>query len=225
MFILPWARMPTNWIKAGALKDKFTSNINLAEKISALKIYAILCIKANNLNEEKYSCVMTYDSLMELAFLSRSSVSKGLKLLGSLGLIESFGVRTKRYTIPNLYKSGWCKLPVKGFMKDDKNIESFKMFHNRYPHELNALKLYLYLLSIRDNDENFSEVSFKKITTKTGIKFQEISPALGFMNVIGLLDGKYVLLPESSTVSKYDSVVRYYLSNNGNLVNKDKARR
>ncbi len=224
MFILSWARMPTGWIKSGVLKDNFTANIHLAEKISALKIYVILCIKANDLNDEKYSCVMTYDSLMELAFLSRSSVSKGLKLLCSLGLIESVGVRTKRYTIHNLYRNGWCKLPVKGFMKDDRNIDSFKMFHNRYPHELNALKLYLYLLSIRDNDESFSEVSFKKITTKTGVKFKDISPALGFMNVIGLLDGKYILLPESSTVSKYDSVVRYYLSNNRNLVNKEKVR-
>ena len=24
MFILPWARMPTNWIKSGILKDNFT---------------------------------------------------------------------------------------------------------------------------------------------------------------------------------------------------------
>jgi hypothetical protein len=223
MFILPWARMPTNWIRSGILKDNFTPNVNLAEKISALKIYVILCIKANDLNGSQYSCVMTYDSLMELAFLSRSSVSKGLKLLHSLKLIESCGVRTKRYTITNLYRNGWCKLPVKGFMRDDANIESFKMFHNRYSHELNAIKLYLYLLSIRSNKESFSEVSFGKIKEKTGVKIQEISPALGFMNVIGLLDSKCVLLPESLSVSKEDSVVRYYLSNNQNLVNKEKV--
>jgi hypothetical protein len=41
MFILPWARMSTNWIKSGILKDNFTSNVDLAEKISALKIYLI----------------------------------------------------------------------------------------------------------------------------------------------------------------------------------------
>ena len=163
MFILPWARMPTNWIKSGILKDNFTSNVDLAEKISALKIYLIFCIKSSCSDEGVFSCSITYDKLMELASISRSSVSKGLKLLTKIGLISCLGIRSKKYVVPNLYRSGWCKIPVKGFMKDDKNIDSFRMFHNRYPHELNAIKLYLYFLSIRNNDEFGSEVRIPAI--------------------------------------------------------------
>lgn len=215
--------MSTNWIKSGILKDNFTSNVDLAEKISALKIYLIFCIKSSCSDEGVFSCSITYDKLMELASISRSSVSKGLKLLTKIGLISCLGIRSKKYVVPNLYRSGWCKIPVKGFMKDDKNIDSFRMFHNRYPHELNAIKLYLYFLSIRNNDEFGSEVSFRKITAKTGVKFSEIKPALGFMSVIGLLDSKHIILPESNSISKYDVVFRYYLSNNKNLVKPDKV--
>lgn len=198
------------------------ANADLAEKIAALKIYIILCIKSSNFTDGNYSCAMTYDSFVELASLSRSSVRKGLLRLESMGLISSSGIKSKRYQVLNLTRSGWCKLPVKGFIHDDQTIESFKMFLNRYPHELNALKLYLYLLSIRVNDEYFSEVSFSKITKKTGIQFKDIKPALGFMNTIGLLDNQQVILSESSSVSKYNVVVRYYLSNNSLLVRSDR---
>lgn len=223
MFILSWARLPSSWIRAGLLKDYFSSNIELAKKIAALKIYIIFCIKANKCSEIDYSCSMTYDELIESVSLSRSSIHKGLQHLISLGLIKGEGIRTKKYFILNLNKSGWCKIPVSGFISDYGVIESFKMFHNRYAHELNSLKLYLYLLSIRDNEERFSEVSFRKITIKTGIKHSEIKPALSFLNIIGLLEKSFVVLSESSSISKTEVVARYYMSNSSNLVKRDRA--
>ncbi|EKF9156897.1 hypothetical protein [Vibrio cholerae] len=66
-------------------------------------------------------------------------------------------------------------------------IKPFYQLHNRYQIELDALRLYLYLLSIRDNDEPYTKVSLAKVIEKTGIQLHEVPNAAALLHTIGLL--------------------------------------
>jgi len=65
-----------------------------------------------------------------------------------------------------------------------------KAIKNRHDYERDALKLYLYLLSIRPNESDYSDVTDDKISQKTGIALDRILSATNTLNALGLLDSR-----------------------------------
>jgi hypothetical protein len=79
-------------------------------------------------------------------------------------------------------------LPKHELIKKDFQISAFCAFTQRYRHERDALKVFLYLLSIRSNSKRYVDVSRGVISKKTGVEFSNLDGALGFLRSVGLLN-------------------------------------
>lgn len=212
---LSWAKMPSKWISSGKLKD-LNANKNVAVNIAVIKTYILICIRLAPSDNPRNSCVITYDEISSVANLSRTVISGALKWLIGNNIIEASGKRVRIYSIPNYNNPGRCKFPIKDVVDKGGNVNFFKMISNRHPVELYALKLALYLLAIRGNDDEHSEVSLSKIISKTGVNYKDIFPALTLLKVLGLVsDFQRETLPQrgirvSLMESKTDEVLNVY---------------
>lgn len=209
---LLWVKMPSLWIIDGAMAKNFSVEKYISTDIASLKIYMYLCLFAQPIKHSKIIKVpdsqstdgedkiqkieevvltseCTYDQISEGCGLSRLLVSRGLKKLISTGLIlNSGGTRKKRYQIKGEVNRNWCKLPKRNVVGLDKKIAPFRALKNRYKHELEALKLFLYLISIRPNSEKYTDVSKEKIITATNIDLYDIDSAVKLLLGIGMLE-------------------------------------
>ncbi|MBS2381330.1 hypothetical protein KFY88_25940, partial [Salmonella enterica subsp. enterica serovar 1,4,[5],12:i:-] len=113
--------------------------------------------------------------------------------------------RTGKVFLETRFKSSqgyWAKLPFAGFVDSAGRITAFESMSNRSPVELNSLKLFIYLLSIRAKDQVSVSVTLSKIRSKLDISFQDIMIAIGFMQSIGML---YKVNLGVNTISNYDA--------------------
>lgn len=228
---LLWVKMPTAWISNKQLATHFSSN-EISTDIAALKVYICLCLHSKEVSKSSYStfCLteifsdrfescMTYDHLTESASLSRVLVSRGIKKLVALDLIKQEGTtRKKVYVLVGQTRRGWCKVPRKALIKKDSIVSAFTSFTQRYSHERDALKLFLYLLSIRTNSKRFVEVSLGTIQNKTSIRLNDIDGALGFLMSIGLLEKKesrgYLKFEKQNLCNESNKLHKYWLAGN-----------
>ncbi|MFH0257920.1 hypothetical protein ACGRL8_13050 [Vibrio rumoiensis] len=194
MTLMLWAKMPTKWISEGALKNSFSGGRCVSDDIAALKLFIVLCLNSKQVNRTSTSSVddvlevrLTYDQLTEMCFLSRSLVSRGLKKLHKFEILSSTGVRTKTYTFNQSIYRGWCKLPKRALVKNEEYIPSMKGFINRYAHERDALKCFLYILASRSNSKSYVDLSRGIIAKKTGVKLDAIDGAIGFLQSVSLI--------------------------------------
>lgn len=204
---LLWVKMPSDWLGKGILREHFSSRRekDISGEISALKIYICLCLYSDRkmipyppilqvhlkvLRErELIGSSLTYDQLSEYCSLSRVLVSRGLKKLISCGLIHKQGTTRKVvYEIVGLSISGWCKLPCRALLGPNGRVVSFTGLKNRYPSERDALKLFLYLLSIRQNSLSEVSVSRGKISQITGLSVYDIDSSIGVLRAIELIE-------------------------------------
>ncbi|WP_320712122.1 AAA family ATPase [Enterobacter asburiae] len=81
----------------------------------------------------------------------------------------------------------WCKLPFKGIIDEKNRITAFESMTNRSLHELNALRLFLYLLMVRSRGCSHSSVTLKTIKTRLSINYQEVMIAIGYLQSLGLV--------------------------------------
>ncbi|MBS9949067.1 hypothetical protein J4H64_21980 [Vibrio alginolyticus] len=194
MTLMLWSKMPSEWISNGVLKDSFSGGRSVSDDIAALKLFIVLCLLAKQVNRSSGKSVddvleikATYDELTEMCSLSRSMVSRGLKKLHTTGLLTSSGVRTKTYTFTQGIYRGWCKLPKRALVKNEEEILALKAFHNRYSHERDALKCFLYILTSRSNSKTYVDLSRGAIAKKTGVSLENIDGAIGFLQSISLI--------------------------------------
>lgn len=190
-----WSKMPSRWITNGGLRTHFCSGREVSNDIAALKLFIVLCLLAKQVNRSSAGSVVddvcevkaTYDQLTEMCSLSRALASRGLKKLHSVGLISSTGVRSKTYTIGGGAYRGWCKLPKRAIVKNEEKVPAMEAFHNRYSHERDALKCFLYLLASRSNSKTYVDLSRGTISKQTGIPVDEIDGAIGFLHSVSLV--------------------------------------
>ena len=163
---------------------------------------------------------MTYDQLTEGCGLSRLLVSRGLQKLKALNLINKEGTTRKiTYVIQGGLYSGWCKLPKRHLVKLEHKISSFCALKNRYKHERDALKIFMYLLTVRTNRHEYVDVSRGKISNRTGVDLYDINKSLAFLTGIGLLDeveNKGYINNSPDFSDKY-KLHRYFVVNSGAL--------
>ncbi|MEZ8611411.1 hypothetical protein [Vibrio sp. 10N.239.311.D11] len=192
MTLMLWSKMPSRWISEGKLQKHFCSGREVSNDIAALKLFIVLCLLAKQVNRsgvvgDVCEAKVTYDQLTEMCSLSRALVSRGLKKLHAVGLVSSTGVRSKTYTIGGGAYRGWCKLPKRAIVKNEEKIPAMEAFHNRYSHERDALKCFLYLLSSRSNSKTYIDLSRGTISKQTGIPVDEIDGAIGFLYSVSLI--------------------------------------
>ncbi|ODS05055.1 hypothetical protein [Vibrio scophthalmi] len=194
MTLMLWSKMPSKWISEGILRESFSGGRSVSDDIAALKLFIVLCILAKQVNRSSGSSVhdvleirATYDQLTGMCSLSRSLVSRGLKKLHITGLLSSSGVRTKTYTFTQVAYRGWCKLPKRALVKNEEEIPAMKAFLNRYSHERDALKCFLYILASRSNSKTYVDLSRGTIAKKTGVSLDAIDGAIGFLQSTSLI--------------------------------------
>lgn len=139
---------------------------------------------------------VTYDRLQSLTGLSRAKVSQALAELIERQLVLQEGSTQRRQYALELGDGRWFKLPCRRLVSHER-ILPFTRFNLRSKHELHAMKLYLYLASVRDNKTEFSVASYEKIYRQTGIPERDIRRAISALLGVELLHN---VQRESSTV-------------------------
>lgn len=199
MAFLPWVQVPADGLLPvlKTMKWQRVGKASAACDVAALMIYVVLLfvrkectVTQTLLGVESvltdYVADITYDGLEEVTGLSRSLIRQGLERLEFVGLMHSSGSRQQRQYVMPQVAGRWFKLPCRGVMTRD-GIAAFKTFTLRSKHELNALKLYLYLADVRPRDKSFSEASYETIYIRLGISERDIRRAINVLNASGLL--------------------------------------
>jgi DNA-binding transcriptional ArsR family regulator len=204
---LPWVPVPADGLveALGRMSWQKPEKGSAARDVAALMIYVVLLFlrkerTATNPRPTGFSSLLsdstlqaaeqiadaTYDDLEHATGLSRSLIQQGLSRLIELGRIRASGSKQKRIYILTWPIGRWFKLPCRAVIGKD-GVKAFRTFSMRTKHELNALKLYLYLADVRDRAKPYAEVSYEKIYERIGIPERDIRRAINVLTASGLL--------------------------------------
>lgn len=170
---------------------------DVAAGISAFKVFLIICSKAEMEKESGMVARLTYSDLESMCGMSRAMISKGVKKLVENKIVSRLGGQKNRYQLLSLSKKGavipfsignggWCKMPIKPFT-DDGVIRLFEGISNRGVKDLNALKVFVYLLSVRSKGEAYVRVGIDKIRLAANLSEMRLLEALNHMRSLGLV--------------------------------------
>lgn len=148
---------------------------------------------------------LSYDQMQDATGLSRALVVQGLARLTERDLIRAEGTSQDRsYRIPwPAYR--FFKLPCRAIVRDGV-IRPFEGFHLRSKFDLYALKLYLYLASIRSNTAQFSMAAYETIHRGTGIPERDIKRAISQLigcRLLAGVDREYKRIERTNEPNKY----------------------
>jgi len=172
--------------------------------IAAIKVYLSIVIKADVDADGCYCSFLSYPQLQKMTGMSRQLICNGLSKLKSFGIIRDEGVRKKKYIImvcdkgstmslpvmkafSSFSDGAWCKLPVKGLVDSKGRVSAFLAMSNRNVNELHALRLFIYLLSIRRKGSVFIVVGKYKLMQKLKFESRQLDMALSHMSSIGFI--------------------------------------
>lgn len=189
--VKPWVKMPSRWVLDSSnpvLCQLRWMGPRKSDQISALIIYMVLVHHANDELVAQYSgvgwCALTYTRLEEITGMSRSKISGGLRVLRDIGLVDISRCGTSNFYHVADYGqySGWAKLPARPmYSKDMKRAPVFHEFYLRSRNELNALKVFFLVVALRDNMKNYATVSYERICDYTGLRRNDVRPALSLL--------------------------------------------
>ena len=136
-----WRQLPTKWIHDQELK-RLKWSAHGGDAIVCLMLMLLLAhrrgLLSNGANEQ--SVQVTYDDMEMALGRSRTTISKGIKLLLQMGWVtkqpERSGYRFAHDLVP------WGKVPVKALYDASGAIQPFSGWTLRNSLELDALKLY-----------------------------------------------------------------------------------
>lgn len=169
-----WSKLPSRWIRDGGLRAFEASGA-----AAALKVYLALVMFANFkpslASPVAGTAALTFSQLEALCGISRRSIAGGLRLLEAHARIttDADGA-AHRYVLAGFDDSGWAKVPKAHLLAEHR----FDAVPIRGVLHLDALKLYLTLLSFRANDSSQALLSYDKIGHYTGIPRPRIRRAI-----------------------------------------------
>lgn len=194
---LPWGSFPSWWVRARDLAQ-MRNGIHGGRFMAGLRVYFALGLLANY---NTRSCQPTLSDLELATGLSKPMVLKGLRTLeifyvpapdgvcerkpewppGLVPLITTEHVgRRAVYTMTNGDK-GFAKIPKYLLMHELRELPT------RGSTALDALKLYLTLLSSRPNDSTKLKISHATIVNNTGIRPDRVKRAIDVLYEHGLI--------------------------------------
>lgn len=178
-----WVRLPTSWIQAGGLKNFRWKQGEGADNIAAL---IVLMVLAHHAEDEDGTAKLSYDAIQKMTTLSRAKVSRGLQVLEERGIVARLSARSSYELLGYDRSQGWGKLPARKLYANE-NVVALRDFHLRAIAELDALKLYLLFIALRDNESNLARISYDKISDYSGIDRARIKAGLSLLVVNGLV--------------------------------------
>lgn len=178
----PWVKMPTGWIADGRLRELVWDQHGSA-RTSAL----MLLITAAHFADEMGRVKLTYAHLHALTGISRTLISRGLGILNAMGLLIPDPDERSVFRVMNYGQTPWGKLPAKGLYIQGGQIGLFAHFHLRHPAELWALKLYLLLIALRQNETNLARISYKTIALRAKMSEPSIKKGLNLLLLHGMV--------------------------------------
>lgn len=153
---------------------------------AALMVLFALAIKSN-LDQKTQGragnqVVATYEHIMALTNLSRGPIAKGLQLLRELGAITTIKDGNGCiYTLQGIDVPGdYCEFPQGHLLDGQTTMRRLKGLHIAIKNRssLDAMKLYMLLLAMRERYSNVARVSYAAIREYTGMRKEEISVAV-----------------------------------------------
>jgi hypothetical protein len=185
-----------------------------SDYIAALMLYITIVHHANDKQSLKDGNLgdtqLSYDKLCELTCISRTKVSRGLKVLVHLNFITiNSRVKPNIFTVIGLQGGKrWAKLPAKGLYNNNLSyVRPFNSFKLRSKVELNALKIYLVLIAFRDNSTGSTNIGYDRLVDYSAVQRNDIKSALSLLvaNELIQVDSK------STDLNAYSSCNVYWL--------------
>ncbi len=169
-----WAKMPSVWIQAGLLSDFHAKSAG--PNAAALKIYMAIAMFANFKPNPQIGTAgfakLSFNELEDLCDVSRQSVRNGIAVLAERDLVSIVKVSNANgYVLQDYDELGWAKIPS-GYLLQKQNFSGKTRFSGmkiRGALHLEAIKLYLALLTFRHNQAQQVYLSYDKIQHYTGI--------------------------------------------------------
>lgn len=217
---IPWYRVPSEPLRVAlaSLRWQPEGELSAATSAAALMLYVALLFQARIETQDDGSSAMiaqaTYDELEAATGRPRAIVANGLRRLQLIGLVTLQGSpQRRRYLLTGPHEM-WFKLPCRSIVKDGV-IRPFTTFTLRSKHELHALKLYLYLASVRSNIFPYTMASYETIRDRINIPERDIRRALALLISSGLLSN---IDREFSRTLKVNEANKYYLTGHADLL-------
>lgn len=179
-----WAKMPCTW-QANADFHECFDGYSAGETIAAMKLYICICLRALNSTDDPRAgtCDKTLRELSALTGLSKPQVLRGTEVLKDLRLITVRVGRPNRYRLLRYNRCpNWTKLPSAYLFagSQGKEIRRLRGIPNRGTVAAAALRLYLYLASIRDR-KNKARVSYDRICEVLWVSRNTVSSAISLL--------------------------------------------
>jgi len=182
--LLPWVRLPSNWIEQGGLKAFGWEQKIGSDNTAALMLLAVI---AHHSDISLGRAQLTWDELCAKAHLSRAKVSAGLNLLCDRNLIARSPEGRSTFQIVNFSdEHRWAMLPARG-MYSGESVTAFRSFHLRMRAELDALKIYFLLAARRDRNTNMTMLGYEGIEAYSGVGRNFIRGALSVLAANGMV--------------------------------------
>ncbi|GFE82493.1 hypothetical protein GCM10011487_44930 [Steroidobacter agaridevorans] len=181
-----WSKLPSRWIHERKLCAFSPAGNRLAggrgasgTAAAALKLQMALAMfasfRALPSDDTAGYARLSFSDLEELCDISRRSVARGLAVLEQHGLITTHAIgNANRYLLSQFELAGWAKLPRAHLLAENR----FRGLGLRGATSLNALKLYLALVTFRPNPVRHVLLSYDRIEHYTGIPRPRIRHAI-----------------------------------------------
>lgn len=208
---MSWAKFPIAWLKINpenrnscALNELKWSD-SRSTGTAALIILIGLALKLNLSKTGKEFddaarhgelVSVTYDELQEFTGFARATISSGLEMLERLGAIERRKEgRSNSYRLINVsVDKFWVQLPQSHIVNGGRTVmRRLRSVPHGTKQGLNAMKLYVLLLTFRNRRWNKTKISYPLICEYTGIRREEIPGAISLLSALELI---YVASPE-----------------------------
>lgn len=169
-----WSKMPSRWVRQGGLKQ-FRAK-SAGTNAAALKLYMTVAMFANFKASPDIVVPgfarLSFSNLEDLCNISRQYVGCGLKVLASHELVDIHKTgNANGYFLTGYDDIGWAKLPRSYLLEKTSRFAGLPI---RGVLHLEALKLYLALVTFRDNNAQTVWLSYDKIEEYTGIPRRRI---------------------------------------------------
>jgi len=179
-----FSKLPTGWTRStGGDLTSFKAAEQAGASIAALK-----CLLAVSLQMDFHSrsAVVSYNDFETLTGLSRPMIAKGIRTLEEKGILAIETTHTHRYTVNEVEDKNWAKIPF--------DLLSLRLrdLGNRGAVRLAALKIYILLAARRNNNYDWTALTYEQISASTGVRRGDIRAALSELYSLGLLHADMV---------------------------------
>ncbi len=194
-----WAKMPSTWARIpvdgtvlGENPDKshglrgISWRSHKSTGAAGLIVLLALSILLNQSQKNRPAAntnlvLASYTNLEEMTGLSRLLISRSLRLLEELQVINTVRIGNAcAYELLGVERNGgWCSAPQEYLLSGTTYLQKLQGIREslRRRSSLYAMKLYILLLVFRDQRSNVTRISYEKIAEYTGMRREDISVA------------------------------------------------